>query len=51
MPEVELLQQRDLSFLESLALSKEIEEAMMYRDMQTDIVQQILRRMAALKSL
>ena len=33
IPEVELQQQRDLSFLESAALSKEIEEAMMYRDM------------------
>jgi LPS-assembly lipoprotein len=51
IPEVELQQQRDLSFLESAALSKEIEEAMMYRDMQMDIVQQILRRMAAIKSL
>jgi LPS-assembly lipoprotein len=51
IPEVELQQQRDLSFLESAALSKEIEEAMMYRDMQVDIVQQILRRLAAVKSL
>jgi LPS-assembly lipoprotein len=37
--------------LESAALSKEIEETMMYRDMQVDIVQQILRRLAAVKSL
>ena len=51
IPEVELQQQRDLSFLESAALSKEIEESMMYRDMQVDIVQQIMRRLAALKSL
>lgn len=51
IPEVELQQQRDLSFLESAALSKEIEEAMMYRDMQADIVQQILRRLAAVKAL
>jgi LPS-assembly lipoprotein len=51
IPEVELQQQRDLSFLESAALSKEIEESMMYRDMQADIVQQMLRRMAAVKSL
>jgi LPS-assembly lipoprotein len=51
IPEVELQQQRDLSFLETAALSKEIEEAMMYRDMQADIVQQILRRLAAVKSL
>ena len=49
--EVELQQQRDLSFLESAALSKEIEETMMYRDMQIDIVQQILRRLASVKSL
>jgi len=51
IPEVELQQQRDLSFLELAALSKEIEEGMMYRDMQVDIVQQILRRLAAVKSL
>jgi LPS-assembly lipoprotein len=51
IPEVELQQQRDLSFLESAALSKEIEENMMYREMQIDIVQQIMRRLAAVKSL
>ncbi len=51
IPEVELQQQRDLSFLESAALSKDIEENMMYRDMQVDIVQQILRRLVAVKSL
>jgi LPS-assembly lipoprotein len=48
---VELSQQRDLSFTETAALSKEIEQAMMYRDMQTDIVQQIMRRLSAVKSL
>lgn len=46
---VELAQQRDLSFSETAALSKEIEQAMMYRDMQTDIVQQIMRRLAMVK--
>ena len=46
---VELFQQRDLSFTESAALSKEIEQGMLYRDMQTDIVQQIMRRLAAVK--
>ncbi len=46
---VELAQQRDLSFTETAALSKEIEQAMMYRDMQTDIVQQIMRRLAMVK--
>ncbi len=46
---VELAQQRDLSFTETAALSKEIEQATMYRDMQTDIVQQIMRRLSAVK--
>ena len=46
---VELFQQRDLSFSETAALSKEIEEAMLYRDMQNDIVQQIVRRLSRLK--
>ena len=46
---VELFQQRDLSFNETAALSKEIEEAMLYRDMQNDIVQQIVRRLSRVK--
>jgi LPS-assembly lipoprotein len=40
---------RTISFNESQALAKEGEEAMLYRDMQTDLVQQVLRRLAALK--
>lgn len=46
---VELYQQRDLSYSETAALSKEIEQAMLYRDMQLDIVQQIMRRLSAVK--
>ena len=46
---LELQQQRDLSFTETAALSKEIEEAMIFRDMQTDLVQQIMRRLAAVR--
>jgi LPS-assembly lipoprotein len=46
---VELFQQRDLSFNETAALSKEIEMGILYRDMQTDIVQQIMRRLSAVK--
>jgi LPS-assembly lipoprotein len=46
---VELYQQRDLSFTEKAAESKEIEMGMMYRDMQTDIVQQIMRRLSIVK--
>ena len=51
IPDVELFQQRDLSFTETAALSKEIEEASLYRDMQTDIVQQIMRRLGAVREL
>jgi LPS-assembly lipoprotein len=46
---VDLQQQRDLSFTETAALSKEIEEALIFRDMQSDLVQQILRRLAAVR--
>jgi len=46
---VELYLDRDLSFSETAALSKEVEEAMLYRDMQNDIVQQIVRRLARVK--
>lgn len=51
IPDTEILQQRDISFNESVALSKEAEEALLYRDMQSDVVQQLLRRLAAVKSL
>jgi len=47
----EILLQRDISYSETLALSKADEEAALYRDMQTDIVQQLLRRLAAVRSL
>jgi LPS-assembly lipoprotein len=51
IPETELLQQRDISFNESAVLAKETEENLLYRDMQTDLVQQLMRRLAALKTL
>ena len=44
-----IVQQRDISYSESAALAKEAEEALLYRDMQSDIVQQILRRLAAIQ--
>ncbi len=47
----ELLQQRDISFNESAVLAKEAEEGLLYRNMQTDIIQQLLRRLAAIKQL
>ncbi|RYX95564.1 MAG: hypothetical protein EOO28_10925 [Comamonadaceae bacterium] len=51
IPATEILQQRDISFNESAVLSKETEEALLFRDMQTDIVQQLLRRLAAVKEV
>jgi LPS-assembly lipoprotein len=48
---VELLVERDLSFTETAVLSKAAEEELLYRDMSADIVQQVVRRLAAVKSL
>jgi LPS-assembly lipoprotein len=41
--------QRDIAFNEAQVLAREAEETMLYRDMQTDLVQQIVRRLAAIK--
>ena len=51
IPDTELAQQRDVSFNESAVLAKESEEGLLYRDMQTDLVQQLMRRIAAVKTL
>jgi LPS-assembly lipoprotein len=51
IPETELLVQRDISFNESAVLAKEAEEGLLYRDMQTDMVQQLLRRLSAVKEI
>jgi LPS-assembly lipoprotein len=48
-PDSEIVQQRDISFNESAVLAKEAEEVLLYRDMQSDIVQQLMRRLAAVK--
>ena len=47
--DTELLQQRDISYSETIALAKEAEEALLYRNMRTDLVQQLLRRLAAVQ--
>ncbi len=47
IPRAELLLKRDLSFSETAALAKENEEAELYREMQSDVVAQVLRRLAA----
>lgn len=51
IPESEIMQQRDISFNESAVLAKEAEESLLYRDMQSDIVQQVMRRLAAVTAL
>lgn len=48
LPETDIVLQRDLSFNESVVLAKDAEEALLYRDMQSDLVQQLMRRLAAL---
>ena len=48
---IEILQQRDIAFNESAVLAKEAEEGLLYREMQNDIVQQIMRRLAAVTAL
>lgn len=40
---------RDLTYNENQVLAKEAEEVMLYKDMQSDLVQQILRRIASIK--
>ena len=49
LPPTEIILKRDISFNESQVLAKESEEGLLYRDMQSDLVQQILRRLAAIK--
>ena len=51
LEETELLLERDISFTETAALAKEAEEALLYRDMQSDIVQQVMRRLSAVSAL
>ena len=51
IPETELLQKRNVSYNSSVVLAKEAEEALLYRDMQTDVVQQLMRRLAAVKEI
>ena len=50
IPPVELLRSRDMSYSENAALAKEQEEALLYRIMQSDIVAQVMRRLAAVQA-
>lgn len=49
VPPTEIVLQRDFSFNDQETLSKESEEALLYRDMQTDAVQQLVRRLQSTK--
>jgi len=50
IPPNEIQLTRDVSFNEGQVLAKEAEDALLYRDMQTDMVQQILRRLVATRA-
>ena len=49
IPASEILLKRDYTFSDDQALSKEAEEALLYRDMRNDAVQQLVRRLQAAK--
>lgn len=51
IPATEILLSRDMSYRETAALAKEQEEAALYRSMQSDIVAQVLRRLASVPAL
>jgi LPS-assembly lipoprotein len=51
LPDSEIVQRRSLTYTESAALAKEQEEAFLYRAMQSDIVTQVLRRLASVRLL
>ena len=51
IPDTLLVATSDISYNETLALSKDQEEQMLYSNMGKDLVGQIVRRMAALTSL
>ena len=51
IPDNEMLLQRDISFSEAAALAKAAEEQLMFQDMEGDVVQQVMRRLASVKSL
>ena len=47
----EILQVRELSYNEGIALAKQYEEAFQFKAMQSDIVAQVIRRLAAVPAL
>lgn len=49
IPRSQIVMRRDITFNDDQVLSKEAEETLLWRDMQTDLLQQLLRRLAAAK--
>ena len=49
LPPGQIVIRRDISFSDATVLSKESEELLLQRDMQADLVQQLMRRLAAAK--
>ena len=50
LPAQQIELRRDITFNDSETLAKESEEALLYRDMQTDAVQQIIRRVSVIRA-
>jgi len=46
IPETEIALFRDMSFNETIVLAKDAEEQLLYRNMQADVAEQIMRRVA-----
>jgi LPS-assembly lipoprotein len=49
IPQSEILIRRDMSYSDEKVLAKESEEVLLQRDMQTDLVAQLMRRLSAVK--
>ena len=49
IPATTLLLARDMSYTETAALAKELEEADLFREMQADIAAQVMRRLATVR--
>lgn len=49
LPPTTIVVNRTISYNENVVLSKAVEEAALYKDMQGDLVQQVVRRLAVLK--
>lgn len=49
IPPSNITLRREITFSDDLVLSKEAEEALLWRDIQNDLVQQLMRRLAAAK--